>query len=97
VTITNLDMRVLRRAVEIAGGEAELALRLEVSPHRLSVWLAAHAPRAKAHRRADRPAALAKRKWLRKATSPWRPTWVVFSLHDRSGDDRAFDRQLFAT
>jgi DNA-binding transcriptional regulator YdaS (Cro superfamily) len=44
VTITYLDMRVLRRAVEIAGGEAELALRLEVSPHRLSTWLDAHAP-----------------------------------------------------
>jgi hypothetical protein len=44
VTITYLDMRVLRRAVEIAGGEAELALRLEVSPHRLSAWLGAHAP-----------------------------------------------------
>jgi len=44
VTITYLDIRVLRRAVEIAGGEAELALRLEVSPHRLSAWLDAHAP-----------------------------------------------------
>jgi DNA-binding transcriptional regulator YdaS (Cro superfamily) len=44
VTITYLDTRVLRRAVEIAGGEAELALRLEVSPHRLSDWLGALAP-----------------------------------------------------
>ncbi len=44
MTIAYLDIRVLRRAVEIAGGEAELALRLEVSPHRLTTWLGAHAP-----------------------------------------------------
>jgi len=44
VTIHYLDIRVLRRAVEIAGGEARLAARLEVSPSRLSVWLSAQAP-----------------------------------------------------
>ena len=41
---TYLDILTLRRAVQIAGGEEELALRLNVSSSRLISWLAAEAP-----------------------------------------------------
>ncbi|HVL36112.1 MAG TPA: hypothetical protein VM489_10620 [Burkholderiales bacterium] len=32
-------MRTLKRAVEIVGGEQELALRLKVTPSHLALWL----------------------------------------------------------
>ena len=42
--MTFLDIRVLRRALEIAGSEEQLALRLHVTPSRVSAWLLAQAP-----------------------------------------------------
>ena len=44
MTRTYLDILTLRRALEIAGGEDELALRLKVSHGRLISWLAAETP-----------------------------------------------------
>ena len=44
MTITYLDIRVLRRDAQIAGGEEELALRLQVPTSRVSAWLLAQAP-----------------------------------------------------
>jgi DNA-binding transcriptional regulator YdaS (Cro superfamily) len=38
------DIRVLRRAVEIVGGEEQLAQRLKVPTSRLTSWLQAQAP-----------------------------------------------------
>jgi hypothetical protein len=37
--VPNVYVRTLRRAAEIVGGELQLALRLEVRPSQLALWL----------------------------------------------------------
>lgn len=37
--MADVHVRTLKRAVEIVGGEQELALRLKVTPSHLALWL----------------------------------------------------------
>jgi hypothetical protein len=37
--VADVHVRTLKRAVEIVGGEQELALRLKVTPSHLALWL----------------------------------------------------------